>query len=149
MSKSPFRRRVSGSVPFILNCEDADGTKFSQSFQLCYDFNSLALVEASLGKSMLTDIGEILDNPSVKNVSVLLWAAVQEHNPEYEGPDGLREIRYNLTVGTAKEVLAACSQAFVKQLPAEQVKRLEEIQAARAAGEQSLPLAPSLEPASN
>jgi len=147
MSKSPFRRRVSTPVSFLLNWEDEDGSKVSQSFQLCYDFNSLALVEEALGKSMLMDIGEILDNPSVKNVSVLLWAAVQEHNPEYEGKDGLREIRYNLTVGTAKEALAACSEAFIKQLPAEQVAKLREIQAARTAGEQALPLAMSPAPA--
>ena len=145
MPKSPFRRRVSPSIPFILNVEDETG-KFSQSFRLCYDLNKLALVEQELGKSALLDIGELFDNPSVTSVSVLLWAAVQEYNPEYAGKDGLEEIRYNLTIGTAKEAMDACREAFLKQLPAEQVARLKAIIEARIAG-QPVPLATSPAPA--
>jgi hypothetical protein len=143
--KSALRRRVSASVPFILTYENEDGTKFSDSFRLCYDFNKLALVEEILGKSVLLDIGEILDNPSVKNVSVLLWAAVLENHPEYEGAEGLETIRYNLTTWTAKEALTACTDAFMKQLPLEQQQRLKDIQEKRAAGEKTPPLAPSPE----
>jgi len=116
--KSPLRRRIAPSVPFVLEWTNADGTKVSESFQLSYDFNSLALVEEALGKSMLLDIGEVFhERPTVKSVSVLLWAAVQENHPEYEGPEGLFVLRSNLTVKSAKAVKEACQEAFMAQLP--------------------------------
>lgn len=133
MSKSALRTRITPSVPFILKVEDAEGT-FSLSFRLSYDFNSLTAVEDLLGKSMMTDIGEILDNPSAKNTSILLWGALQVNHPEYEGIEGLKVVRNLLTIGQAALVGEACSEAYLLQLPAEQVKALKEIQAARKAG---------------
>jgi hypothetical protein len=138
--KSPLRRRVSPTVPFTLKVEDANGDKFEQSFRLSYDFNTLPLVEEKTGKSMLTQVGEIMDNPSVTNVSILLWAAVLENHPEYQGEEGLRTIRYNLTLATAKVALDACKEAFLLQLPADQVARL------KGAVNDELPLAQSPTP---
>ncbi len=123
--KSSVRRRISPFTPFILKVEDANGDKFEQSLKLSYDFNSLLLVEEKTGKSMLTQVGEVIDNPSIKNVSILLWAAVQEYQPEYEGEEGLRTIRYNLTLATAKDAKEKCAEAFLLQLPADQVARLK------------------------
>lgn len=141
--KSPLRRRISPSVPFTLTFEDENGTSTS-SYKLAYNWNSLALVEEQLGKSILLDIGEILENPSIRNVSVLLWAALQEnHEEDFEGIAGLKLVRQNLTVGESRKTLDACSEAYVKQLSQEQQNMLKEIQAARAAGTDAPPLSES------
>jgi hypothetical protein len=141
MSKSAFRRRVSPAVPYILEVED-DAGKQSISFQLAYDFNAFALVEEKLGKSMLTQIGELLNNPSVTNVSVLLWAALQlNHEEDFGGDQGLRAVRNLLTIETAREALEKCSEAFVKQLSKEKREQLKRAQEAKARGEQEVPLA--------
>ena len=132
--KSQLRRRISPSVPFTLTFEDELG-KTSQAFRLAYNLNSLTLVEEKLGKSMLTDIGEVIDVPSVKNISVLLWAALQEnHADEFEGDEGLELTRQNLTLAQSKEALNACSEAYVKQLPAEQQERIMAIVKAKETG---------------
>lgn len=124
--KSALRRRITPSVPFTLHVEDANGDKFSISFRLSYDFKALTLVEELTGKSMLTEVADVFnENPTVKNVSILLWAAVRENHPEWADEDGFDAIRANLTLATAKEALAACTEAFVKQLPAEQVARMK------------------------
>jgi len=144
--KSAMRRRISPSVPFTLTFEDESG-KASFSFKLAYNFNSLSLVEDKLGISMLTDIGNIIDTPTVKNVSVLLWAALQEnHADQYEGDEGLELIRQNLTVAQTKEALNACSAAYVKQLPPEQQARIERIVKAKEEGSEAPPLSQSPAP---
>ena len=143
--KSPLRRRITPSVPFILTYEDESG-KYSDSFRIAYDWNTLALVEEQLGKNMLLDIGVVLDNPSIRNVSVLLWAGVQIYQPEYAGEEGLEVLRCNLTIATAKEAKEACTSAFVQQLPPEQVAAMAAAAAAAAKGEPR-PLEPSPTPA--
>lgn len=153
MKKTPVRRRITPTVPFVLKVEDSEGTQ-NISLQLAYDFNCFCLVEEKLGNktdgtpwSMLTDVGEILDNPSVKNVSILLWAAVQlNHEGEFGGDDGLWAIRNLLTIPQAQSALDKCAEAFMKQLPAERVEELKKIRAAREAGEQAPPLEPSPAP---
>ena len=118
-----LRERVSPSVRFVLDVQDESG-KFSLPLLLSYDFDSLGLIEEHTGKSMLTAATEVFDNPSCKNVSVLLWAAVQENHPEYRGERGLKAVRKNLTLMTAKKAKDACEKAFLKQLPDEQVEKL-------------------------
>lgn len=145
--KSPLRRRIAPSIPFILNYEDADGTKVSESFRLAYDFNSFTLIEETLHTNLLMDIGPLLDAPSVRSISVLLWAAVQLNHPQYEGAEGLEAIRCNMTLATAKEAKEACSEAFLTQLPVEQRAKLKAQAEAAQAGEQ-IPLAQSPAPAS-
>ena len=134
--KSPLRRRISPSVPFTLTFEDEQG-KASFSYRLAYNWNSLALVEEKLGKSMILDIGELFESPNVTTVSVLLWAALQEnHADDYAGDEGLELVRQNLTIPEAKKALAACSDAYVKQLPEEQQERVRKLVEAAKAGEQ-------------
>lgn len=141
--KSNFRARITPSVPFILAIEDEAG-KTSFALRLAYDFNSFSLIEEKLGKSMLTEVGELLDCPSAKNVSVLLWAALQiNHSEDFGGDEGLRAVRNLLTLDTAKAALSACTQAFIKQLPPDKVEELKKIQEAQKAGEPAPPLAPS------
>lgn len=124
--------RISPPVPFTLTFTDERG-KHSLSLKLSYDFETLGLVEEQTGKSMLTQATEVFDNASCKSVSVLLWAALQEYHPEYRGeakklgdvPPGLRIVRKNLTLGQAKAAREACFEAFLKQLPDEQVSALK------------------------
>ena len=146
--KSPLRRRISPSTPFTLTFEDEQG-KASLSYKLAYNWNSLALIEEKLHVSMITDIGQVFENPNVTNVSVLLWAAIQENHAEegYDGDAGLELIRQNLTISCAKEALAACSDAYVKQLPPEQQERVKKLVAAAAAGEQVEQTDPLAQPA--
>lgn len=144
--KSAIRRRISPSVPFTLTFEDSEG-KASFSYRLSYNLNSLTLVEEVLGLSMFTDIGTVVTNPSVKNVSVLLWAALQENHPEYEGVEGLEVVRQNLTIAQLRDTLNACSEAYVKQLPLEQQKNIEARIKGEKEGSEALPLTPSPEAA--
>lgn len=139
---SPLRRRITPFVPFVLKYTDESG-EYASNLKIAYDWNSLALVELELGKNMLLDIGAVLDNPSIINVSVLLWAGLQIYHPEYEGAEGLEAVRSNLTIATAAEAKAKCSEAFVKQLPPEQVAAMEKAAAAAAAGQAAPPLEPS------
>lgn len=133
--KSQIRQRITPWVPFVLEWTDADGAKQSQSFKLSYDLNAFMLIEQALGISMFTDAGDIFDTPSATNTSVLLWAAVQENHPEYEGQDGLRAIRTLLTVSTARVAIIACSEAYITQLPEDKQKQIRDFIAAKKSGE--------------
>lgn len=141
--KSPLRQRITPSVPFVLDWTDADGAKQTQTFKLSYDLNALMLIEQELGISMFTDAGDVLDAPSATNTSVLLWAAVQEHQPEYEGKFGLRAIRSVLTIDTAKAAIAACSEAYITQLPEEKQKTIREFIEKKKNGEVPLEQSPT------
>ena len=56
--KSPLRRRITPSVPFVLHVEDAEGT-FEQ-VPTCLRLNSMALFEEATGLNLFRDIGKIL-----------------------------------------------------------------------------------------
>jgi len=137
--KSALRRRICPSVPFTLHVEDADGSSFDQSFRLAYDLNSMAAFDEITGKNLFRDLGTILDDPSIANVSALLWAALLLNNPEYAGRAGLEVVRANLSLTQLKPALEACCEAFVSQLPKETADALRK-QRAEGATEQS-PLA--------
>ena len=143
--KTALRRRVSPSVPFLLEFEDEQG-KFSERYQLAYNWNSLALIEEKLGKSMLLEISTVFENVSVANVSILLWAALQEyHSADFAGDEGLELLRQNLTLAAANLATTACASAYVKQLPLEQQRKIEEIRKTAAEGVQAAPTPPLAE----
>ena len=80
---------------------------------------------------MLTQAAEVFENPTCDNVSILLWAALQENHPEYregrdekDGGKGLAVVQQNLTLGQAKAAKDACEEAFIKQLPDAQLEKL-------------------------
>jgi len=105
-----------------MNVENHDGSSFQLSLKLSFDFNAMALVEDKLGMSMLS--GEVFENPSAKHTMVLLWAAMQENHPEYEGEDGLECVGTMLNLKSAKEALEAITKAFVASLPKSKVDEL-------------------------
>lgn len=123
--KSPLRRRITPSVPFILHVED-EGGNFEQSFQLAYDLNSMALFEEATGMNLFKDIGQILSTRSVTIVTALFWAGVQiNHGADYNGQEGLEILRSNITLPQFGPIMEACLKAFVTQLTREQQNALK------------------------
>ena len=118
-----LRRRITPTVPLVLHVEDSDRGSFDVSFRLAFDLNAMALVEEKTGLNMLT--GEAFKEPNASRTSILLWAAVQENNPEYAGDGGLYAIRSFLTLSNAQEVLTAINEAFIAALPREQVAAMK------------------------
>ena len=130
--KSSLRKRVSPSVPLQLLVGNADGSSFTLSFHLCYDFNALALVEEATGESMLG--GKIFENLTTSRIGVLFWAAVQQHNPEYAGEEGLHQLRSYLDFENIKPVQEAITEAFILSLPKVQGEAIRERVKAEATG---------------
>ncbi len=86
MEKKAFRKCISPGVPLTLELEDSTG-KFSQSFKLAYDFNSLAAVQMKIGINMLTMAAwSKIDDPSV--LHAMFWGAVLAHQPEFNCDEG-------------------------------------------------------------
>ena len=148
--KSALRRRVTPSVPLLLNVEDADGSKFSVSLKLSYDFNAMALVEEVTGLSMLT--GSIFERASVSLLSAMVWAGALAEQPEYEGRQGLEAIRSYMSMASVPEIQKAVNEGFLSALPKEQADRIREemkkAAEAREKGEEpAVPLATEQTPA--
>src|ERR1700741_1203593 len=115
MSTTPFRRRISPPVPFTIQFEDEAGTH-SKSLLLSYDLNAFALIEEQTGISMLTGGAALFTQPTVKNITVLLWAATQANSDEFAGKEGLVALRNLLSLNQLQKALEASIEAFVQQL---------------------------------
>jgi hypothetical protein len=143
MARPPIRRRITPSIPFTMRVENADKSSFELDLRLSFDFNALALVEQKTGINMLTM--EVFDSPSVTTMSALLWAAIQENHPEYEGDEGLSTVRSWLTLANTAEVFKALTDAFLATLPKEKADAVRENM--KKAEEGNAPLAESATPA--
>lgn len=139
--KTPMRRAVSPSVPFILDIEDANGDKFSESFQLCFDCNAFAAFEEATGLSMIDNLQQVWGKPSIRNVTAMFWAAAIENQPEYANIEGLKLIRHNMRLSVVGAAFKALKKAFALQLPKDKREALEAREAAIARGENPAPLA--------
>lgn len=113
-----IRKRLAPSVPLSLEVGDEAGNKEILSLRLSFDFNALALVEERTGISLLS--GKIFSMLNATNLSLLLWAAMLQNQPDYAGEEGLSAIRSYMTLDNAKAVEAAVSEAFILCLPPEQ-----------------------------
>ncbi|HLZ07507.1 MAG TPA: hypothetical protein VKT80_02895 [Chloroflexota bacterium] len=140
-----LKRRIGQSHSLRLELEDEVGGKFVRNFRLCFDFNAITLIEERTHLSLLT--GEIWKNASAKTLSIMLWAAVLAHSPEYDSDEGLAVIRSYMYAGNATEIADALFEAFLISLPKDQQERIR----AKRKEEDSLPLAPApaTEPASS
>lgn len=143
--KSPLRRRITPSVPFTLQVEDADGSKFELNFKISFDFNAMSLVEETTGLSMMS--GEVFSEPSATKTKVLLWAGIQANHPEYAGKEGLDTIGSLLNLDSGKDALLAITEAFFAALPKEKAAQLKAAAEARARGEAPPPDPTKTEPA--
>lgn len=142
--KKALRKRITPSVPLSLTITNGDDSSFVVSFLLTFDFNAMALVEANTGLSMLT--GEVFVNPNATKISILLWAAVQTNQPEYEGEEGLEAIRSFLTTDNVTEVLKAVDAAFLAALPKERAEELKAAAEAKRNGTAGKPADPTTPP---
>lgn len=124
MAKPPIRRRITPSVPLHLRVENSDKSAFELDLRLSFDFNAMALIEEKSGLNMLD--GTAFNNPSASVISVLLWAAMQENHPEYEGDEGLAAVRTWLNIGNVASVMESLREAFLAALPEEKAKEIRE-----------------------
>jgi hypothetical protein len=122
---TPLRRRIAPSVPLTLNITNEDGSTFSVSFQLRFDFNVLARIEEKTGKRMLTGM-DIWKQMTATTLSAMLWSAVIPSNPEYDSPDGLEAIRSYLNNETADQASNALWEAYLLFLPKKEAEDLRE-----------------------
>lgn len=114
MSSKKLVARLQKGVPFLLDV-DHEGGKETLSFRLVFDFNALALVEEKTGYSLLT--GTIFVKPNVRKAVVLFWAAIQQHNPEYAGDEGLEVIGTLLSLKNVGKATDAVYEAYIQALP--------------------------------
>jgi len=144
--KNALRKRITPSYPLRLVVRNADDSTFELNFRLSYDFNAMALVEEHTGFSMFD--GSIFKNPSATNVSVLLWAGIQEYcGDDYTGDEGLRVIRSYLDLENVQVAQEAINEAFLVSLPKEQADLIRKAAAAAiksaADGVSEAPLVPA------
>ena len=144
MEKSPLRRRITPSVPYTLSVENADGSTFEQSFKLSFDLNAITTFETVTGVSLLTNMGQILEQPSVATSTALFWVAILGNHPEWAGQEGLEILRSNITLDKLAGIRRACVDAFLTQLPKEKAdairSKMAEAEKAAAEGTE-IPLA--------
>lgn len=112
---------VKPPYPFTLEYETKDGVG-KINLQLSYDFNAAVLVEDQTGVSLLS--GAIFSDESCKNLSVLLWAMAQEHQPALSGEKGLRALRSKMTLRNSAAVRDAVQEVFIRNLPDDQQDRI-------------------------
>lgn len=146
---SPLRRRLTPSVPFTLRVEDSDGSVFESSLRVAFDLNAFALYEDVTGINVLRDLGVVFDAPNVTILTALLWVGLRLYHPEYHGIQGLETLRANITLANVKDVKAACTTAFLAQLPKEQADKLrKQAEEAAAAAKAGVPAPNAQSPAS-
>ncbi len=125
MTKSTeLRKWLAPSVPFTVVLQDANG-KFEHGFNLCFDFNALALIERHLGVNLLAQFSQIF-TISATSVSVFFWAAIQAYHPEYEGQEGLNVVRSYLNIANFESAALKVQEAFKLSLNAEQLALVEQ-----------------------
>jgi len=135
-----IKRRIAPSVPLTLDLKDDSGATFKRDFRLSFDFNATALVEERTGLNLLT--AEVWTSGlSSRSLSIMLWAAVLAHHPEYAGDEGLEAIRSYMDVGNTDPIHGALWDAYFISLPKEKREALEEAKKKLEAGEKTDPLA--------
>jgi hypothetical protein len=140
MSQTVIKKRVTPSVPLSLEVIE-EGGKRVLNFRLSWNFKTSAEVEERTGLNLLT--GQAWTNLSVKNLSIMLWAAVLDNNPEYGGrldgesfdeyeknkrerqEMGLEAIMSFCDLGNVDVVNDAVWNAYFQSLPKERREALE------------------------
>lgn len=124
--KTAVRNRITPTAPFILEIKDVQGTQ-QQSLLVSFDLNAFAAFEEITGTSLLANVEAIIGNPSVTQLTALLWAGLQDQQDDYKGLVGLRNLRHNLTLPQFAAAKQACLEAFLSQLPAEREAALRAV----------------------
>ena len=117
-----WRKRVAPSVPLKLDLAEEGGGRLTLALELVFDFNAVAAVETATGRNVFA--GDIWQNLSGTNLSVLFWAAVQARQPGLAGEEGLEIIRSYMDVGNSDQITWAIWEAFLVFLSKEARDRL-------------------------
>jgi hypothetical protein len=125
MSENTLRARITPTVPFTLHVENADGSTFDSGFQIAFDCNAFTAFEEVTGINILRDLAVVFDKPNVRVLTALLWAGILLNHPQYDSPEGLRNLRANIGLANIPAIKEACTRAFLAQLPKEQSERLK------------------------
>lgn len=143
---TPLRKRLAPAVPLTLNLEDDDGGKFSRSFKLCFDFGAGVAIRDKTGLN-LRDFAIWKESERPDVLSVMLWAAILRHQPEYDSEEGLEVIESYLDDGNFDQVSEALWQAYLKYVSKEKreflTKMREKVEQNLRRGEAASPLAQS------
>ena len=123
-----LRRRIAPSFPITLQLPEEDGSIVPQTFRLAFDFNAFARIEEVTGYSVLNgDVWKHLSSDKV--LSVMFWAALLAHQPEYDSPTGLTTVRYLMDPGNADQIVEALIDAYILPLSGEKRAPFLEIKA--------------------
>lgn len=110
-------RRIAPSAPLALTLSQDDGTALHFEFRLAFDCNAIAAAEETSGLNMLK--GEIWRDLNYRVLSIVFWASLLAHQPEYAGPDGLEVVRSYIDAGNIAAIGRAVEDAYALTLPAE------------------------------
>lgn len=144
-----LRRHIAPSVPLSLDLTDDAGGKLLRRFRLAFDFNAAAEIKTRIGLKLLDgSIWQHIDDPVV--FSVMFYAAVLAHQPEYRTRDdageptdeGLEVIRSYMQESNAEVITEALWQAYLAWLPKEKRELMERLRA-KAEGKSADPLSPA------
>jgi len=137
---SPLKKRIAPATPVTLDLQDATGPSYKLRFNLCFDYNAAAAVQEHTGLK-LTDasVWKHIDEPIF--ASVLFWAAILAHHPEYNSDEGLEAIRSYMDEKNSEVIVKGCWDAYVAYLPKDKREYMEKLKAQAEAGEK-----PTLDP---
>ena len=121
--KQALQRRIRPSVPVTLEFGDE-----KISFNLSFDFNTLARIEEKTGLKTL-NIFTIWIEMSASVLGVMFWAAVCNKHPEYDDAEGLVILRSMLDPANADRVADALWKAYMLFLPVDKRELMENARA--------------------
>ena len=121
-------RRMAPYKPFVLVADQFDGTKFSKSFRLCFDFAAFARVKEKTGLELWNSLEAWAktSEDSSRILPVLLWAAVCRNHPEYAGEDGLDALASYIDPRNAGAIGDAVFEAYLLSVPKELADQVKE-----------------------
>lgn len=121
-----LRKRITPSVPITLELEDDGGAKFTKSFHVSFDYNTVTTIEERTGLQMVSgkEHESVWKNPTARVTSIMFWAAILNHHPEYASDEGLKIIRSYMDASNATKIAKAMNDAFVLTLSKEQQEHI-------------------------
>lgn len=109
---SQLRKRLAPAVPITLELLDDNGDKFSRSFKLCFDFAAGVAIEQKTGLN-LRDFKILTEMDKPTAMSVVFWAALLRHQPEYDSDEGLEIIRSYMDESNSEQISEALWQTYL------------------------------------
>lgn len=109
---SQLRKRLAPSTPITLEMVDDNGDKFSRSLKLCFDFAAGVAIEEKTGLN-LRDFKILTEMEKPTAMSVVFWAALLRHQPEYDSEEGLEAVRSYMDESNYDLIVEAVWNAYL------------------------------------